>query len=212
MQYPRPRTRPLQEREVRVKAKKKTQAVTARQLLLPTGQQIFERVSIDGLGDLAHTVLARHAPKLKMPPLRVSSRMTRTFGSYTPTTRQVSLSSRLLAFARPTEKREILLHELAHAITHHRHPKAKAHGPEFRAICEEIGADGRRFVSLPVQDWAGKGRWAAVCDRCGSLVARQRAVNVMRCGCGNRLAPRRLSYIVPRADGVHTLITTRALR
>ncbi|MBI4306778.1 MAG: SprT-like domain-containing protein [Chloroflexi bacterium] len=197
---------------MKVKAKKKTQAVTARQLLLLATQHVFERVSIDGLGDLAMTVLARHAPKLKLPALRVSSRMTRTFGSYTPTTRQVSLSSRLLAFARPSEKREILLHELAHAITHHRFPKASAHGAEFRAICREIGADGRRFVSLPVREWAGKGRWAAVCDHCGSLVTRQRAVSVMRCGCGNRIAPRRLAFIVPRPDGVHTLITTRTLR
>ena len=173
---------------------------------------ILRRVSLNGLGELAADVLVRHAPDLNLPAIRVSGRMTRTFGSYTPTNRQVTLSSRLLALGKPADQREILLHELAHAITHHRHPKARAHGREFQSICRELGVDARRYVNLPVREWGSKARWGMTCDRCGTLILRQRAFRSMRCDCGYLNRPRRLAYVTAESSTTYLVITTRTVR
>jgi len=170
------------------------------------------RVTLNGLGELADDVLSRHAPGIDLPKIRVSGRMTRTFGSYTPTTRQVTLSSRLLALGKPREQKDILLHELAHAITHQRHPKARAHGREFQAICRELGVAPLRYVSLPVREWAARARWAATCDACGQLSLRQRPVRAIRCDCGHTTRPRRLSYVARDERGSYRVITTRTMR
>jgi predicted SprT family Zn-dependent metalloprotease len=138
--------------------------------------------------------------------------MTRTFGSYTPTNRQVTLSSRLLALGKPADQREILLHELAHAITHHRYPKARAHGREFQSVCRELGVDPRRYVNLPVREWGSKARWGAPCESCGVLVLRSRAVRTMRCACGHLNRPARLAYVTEEASGEYLVITTRTVR
>jgi predicted SprT family Zn-dependent metalloprotease len=172
----------------------------------------LRRVSLNGLSELAATVLVKHAPELRLPAIKVSGRMTRTFGSYTPTSRQVTLSSRLLALGDPEDQREILLHELAHAITHHRHPKATAHGREFKAVCHELGVGPRRYVNLPVHKWVSRARWSATCDACGSLMLRTRAVRTMRCDCGQLNRPRRLSYVARGPAGAYLVITTRTLR
>lgn len=180
--------------------------------MAPGSRVSLHRVPLNGLGELAADVLVRHAPDLKLPAIRVSGRMTRTFGSYTPTNKQVTLSSRLLALGEPEDQREILLHELAHAITHYRHPKASAHGREFQAVCHELGVDARRYVNLPVRKWVSKASWSAACDACGSLMLRKRATRAMRCECGRLNRPRRLAYVTPASGGSYLVITTRTIR
>lgn len=172
----------------------------------------LRRVSLNGLGELAATVIDRHAPDLDLPAIRVSGRMTRTFGSYTPTSKQVTLSSRLLALGREEDQKEILLHELAHAITHHRHPKARAHGREFQAICVELGVNTRRYVNLPVREWVKRARWGTSCEACGTMILRQRAFRSMRCDCGHLNRPRRLSYVTSDSATSYLVMTTRSVR
>jgi predicted SprT family Zn-dependent metalloprotease len=176
----------------------------------PTAE--LRRVSLNGLGDLAMEVLGKHAPDLRLPAIKVSGRMTRTFGSYTPMTRQVTLSSRLLALGRQSDQQTILLHELAHAITHYRHPKASAHGREFRTICEELGVEARRYVNLPVRHWVSRARWGTRCDSCGSLLLRKRATRRFRCACGRTNRPRQISYVARAPSGAYLVMATRTLR
>ena len=100
---------------------------------------------------LAQQVLHEHEPELKLPPLRVSSRMTRTLGLYDLQHRRISLSARLVAFGSRDECRRILLHELAHAIVQHRTPSASGHGREFKAICRELAEHGVTTRVAPVR-------------------------------------------------------------
>lgn len=181
---------------------------TAEQLLLPWAD--FEakpqKPDTAWLQSVADQILARHAPDLWLPPVRVSGRMTRTFGTFNTTTGQISLSARLVAFGSVQECRRILLHEVAHAIVHHREPGAKAHGSTFRAVCRELGVDGARLVDLPVAGWTKRERFAYRCHRCRSTQLRKRALRRIRCACGTPLAPRRVARVAVAEDGATTVI------
>lgn len=161
---------------------------------------------ISWLDSFAGEVLKKHQPGLELPPLRTSSRMTRTLGSYDLQSRRISLSARLLAFGSKDECRRILLHELAHAIVHHRTPGAPGHGREFRAVCRELGVKGSRVSDVPVHRWGSAQRYAYRCADCGDTILRKRAVRKVRCDCGAKLAPRRAARVALSGEGPHVLI------
>ncbi|MFP4146006.1 MAG: SprT-like domain-containing protein [Phycisphaeraceae bacterium] len=62
--------------------------------------------------------------------------------------------------------RDTILHEIAHAIAG---PEA-GHGPKWRRVCQQIGAEPTRCgeAKMPA------GRWQATCPNCGQRYARHR--------------------------------------
>jgi predicted SprT family Zn-dependent metalloprotease len=166
-----------------------------------------------GLDAEIEALLATHEPGLNLPPLRVSSRMRRTLGSYSPHRRRISLGAHLLAFGTADQQRSILLHELAHAIVHHRHPKAGAHGREFGVACRQLGIEPFRTVDLPVREWLSNERYGYRCERCGELSLRKRRVRSVRCACGEKVSPERAGLIaLPPGCGPRLLGTVAVRR
>ncbi len=157
-------------------------------------------------------LLATHEPGLKLAPLRISSRMRRTLGSYSPERKRIALGAHLLAFGTAEQQRSILLHELAHALVHHRHPKANAHGAEFKAACRQLGIEPFRVVDLPVREWLSNERYGYRCDRCGALALRKRRMRSVRCVCGEKVEPKRAELVALPPGGEPRLLGTSAVR
>ena len=135
-------------------------------------------------------ILKIHQPKLQLPRVRVSRRMRTTLGSYMPCRKQIAISSRLLAMGDHSDVREVVLHEVAHAIVHARFGnKPSAHGREFRAICKELNIEPKRYVDVLTEKWQTRIRYAAVCDRCNVIVVRKRRMRFVRCACGLKMYP-----------------------
>ena len=148
------------------------------------------------LNGLVHDAVSRYEPGMEpLSPIRVSRRMTRTLGTYRPDRRQIALSSRLLAFGEEEHVTTVLLHETAHAITHHRDKKASSHGRLFKSVCRELGIEPRRFVDVPVQVWSSRQRYVFTCSACGTALMRKRLVRIARCACGVRLEVKRAARV-----------------
>ncbi|MEX0763079.1 MAG: SprT-like domain-containing protein [Dehalococcoidia bacterium] len=169
-------------------------------------------VNADHLEPLARQLISLHAPGFDLPPLRISGRMTRTLGSFAPSRKTITLSARLLAFGTHDQQRQVLLHELAHVIVHHRTPNARAHGREFRDACQLVGADPTRFVDVPVSSWAGRARHAFRCPSCGATALRKRRAKLVRCDCGQRVEPRRWALVALDPNGGQRVIAARGAR
>ncbi len=183
------------------------------QLALPLDGAWNELAPVDatGLDSEVAALLAAHEPGLKLPPLRVSSRMRRTLGSYSAHRKRIALGAHLLAFGTIDQQRSILLHELAHAIVHHRHPKASAHGVEFSEACMQLGVEPFRTVDLPVREWLSNERYGYRCGRCGTLSLRKRRVRSVRCECGEKVSPERAELVALPPDGEPRLLGTVAV-
>ena len=135
-------------------------------------------------------ILKIHQPKLQLPEVRVSRRMRATLGSYMPSRKQIAISSRLLAMGDDSDVREVVLHEVAHAIVHARFGnKPSAHGREFRSICKELDIEPKRYVDVLTEKWQTRIRYAAQCDRCNVVVVRKRRMRFVRCACGLKMYP-----------------------
>jgi predicted SprT family Zn-dependent metalloprotease len=171
----------------------------ARQMVMP----LFEppRTSRPWLEPFVAAVLATHAPGVAIAPLRVSSRMRRSLGSFTPSRRQVTLNARLLALGTDEEVRLVLLHELAHAIAHSRSPRAPSHGRLFREVCDEIGAKASRYVDVSTKGWGERTRFSVRCPDCRAEITRQRRVARARCVCGREVRPGRWQVKALGRDG-----------
>ncbi len=140
---------------------------------------------------LIRATLDSHEAGLELPAVRVSGRMRRTLGSYMPSRKQIAISSRLLAMGEEDDIRQVVLHEVAHAIVHARWgDKPSAHGREFRAVCGEIGAKPRRYVDVTTEQWQSQVRYLAKCGHCKVLIVRKRRMRSVRCVCGLKLYPR----------------------
>ena len=147
-------------------------------------------------------VVQRHEPEMsRLATVRVSRRMTRTLGSYRPDRRQIAISSRLLAFGEKRHVSTVLLHETAHAITHHRDSKASSHGRLFKAVCLELGIEPNRFVNVPIQSWSSRQRYVFTCAECGEALIRKRLVRIARCNCGTRLKVQRAARVAVDTNG-----------
>ncbi|GAA2751286.1 SprT-like domain-containing protein [Amnibacterium kyonggiense] len=71
--------------------------------------------------------------------------------------RRITLSRHLAARADEDEVRQVLLHEVAHALAGHR----AAHGPRWRARAEAIGYTGSRLHDHPIAE--DRATWIGSC-------------------------------------------------
>ena len=90
----------------------------------------------------------------------------RTMGLCRYKEKRIELSYHFVIRNVAEEVRDVILHEIAHALAGH----AAGHGPKWRARCREIGARPERCgkATMPV------GRWAAKCSACTQLFTRHR--------------------------------------
>ena len=154
---------------------------------------------------LIQDTFKRWAPGGVTPAVKISRRMMRTLGSFTPTKNLIRLSSRLLALGTTAEQRQVVLHEVAHAIVHHRAPKARAHGREFKVVCGELGLVAGRFVEIDHAVWRERLQFATECPSCGETIVRRKRVRKVRCGCGVGLKPRAWAAVSVTESGVKPL-------
>lgn len=169
-----------------------------RQLSFNLDLEQVEKPALKNVHLLINTMLDAHQPDLELAPVRVSSRMTRTIGSYMPSKKQLAISSRLLAMGDEKEIRQVVLHEIAHAIVHARFgEKPKAHGKEFRAICIELGVDPSRHVDVDTEKWKLRIRYLVKCGHCKMIVIRNRRTRSVRCLCGSKIYPKSWRAVVP---------------
>lgn len=91
--------------------------------------------------------------------------------------RVISLSEPLMLLWTPEQRRDTILHEIAHALT------KGGHGAEWQAMCRKIGAN-------PARTWGHngeqeiKGQWLGTCPA-GHTIRRQRITRTARWGsCG----------------------------
>jgi len=163
----------------------------SRQLAFDLEQKPVGKPTAAAVDLLIRATLDAHEPALELPAVRVSGRMRRTLGSYMPSRKQIAISSRLLAMGEEDDIRQVVLHEVAHAIVHARWgDKPSAHGREFRAVCGEIGAKPRRYVDVTTEQWSSQVRYLSKCGHCKVLIVRKRRMQSVRCVCGLKLCPR----------------------
>mgnify|MGYP006191618173 CR=1 FL=1 len=176
-------------------------SIETRQLAFDLEQKAVGKPTADNVDLLIRSTLDAHEPGLELPSVRVSGRMRRTLGSYMPSKKQIAVSSRLLAMGDEEDIRGVVLHEIAHAIVHSRFgDKAPAHGREFRAVCDEIGAKPRRYVDVTTDEWHSQTRFLSKCVHCKVLILRKKRMRSVRCVCGMKLYPRSWRAVAP-ADG-----------
>ena len=71
--------------------------------------------------------------------------------------RRITLSRHLVERADETEVRDVLLHEVAHALAGH----GAGHGPRWRAACRSIGHRGSRLHDRPIAE--ERATWVGAC-------------------------------------------------
>ncbi|HCI86162.1 MAG TPA: hypothetical protein DHV68_04900 [Dehalococcoidia bacterium] len=176
---------------------------TSRQLSFDFARKSIGKPTAEGVDELIRSTLELHEAGLSLPSVRVSSRMRRTLGSYMPSKKQIAISSRLLAIGDENDLREVVLHEVAHAIVHARWgEKPSAHGKEFRSVCKEIGARPRRYVDVTTSDWTSQVRYLSKCVHCKVLIVRKRRMRSVRCACGLKCTPSSWRAVAPAETGV----------
>ena len=174
------------------------------QLALPGLSAIRQPEPFD-VTRLIRDTFTKHAPDADAPVIKISRRMSRTLGSFTPVKNMIRLSSRLLALGSTGEQKHVALHEVAHAIVHHRDPKASAHGREFRSVCKELGLEAGRFVTVDHAQWKERLRFACECPSCGSTILRKKRSWRVRCECGVANRPKAWAEVALTETGVKPL-------
>ncbi len=170
----------------------------ARQLRFELEQPRVEKPTAAQVDLLIKTALATHEPDLELPPVRVSGRMRRTLGSYTASKRRIAISSRLLAMGDDSDVRQVVMHEVAHAIVHSRFgEKASAHGSEFRAVCRELDVRPRRYVDVMTEKWQSRIRFLSECGHCKVIIVRKKRMRSVRCTCGLKAYPKSWRAVAP---------------
>jgi len=173
-----------------------------RQLAFDLEQKSIGKPTAEAVDLLIQSTFDKHEPGLSLPPVRVSGRMRRTLGSYMPSRKQIAISSRLLAMGDENDVRQVVLHEVAHAIVHARWgEKASAHGREFRSVCNEIGAKPRRYVDVTTEKWQSQTRFLSKCGHCKVLIVRKKRMRSVRCVCGLKLYPKSWRAVAPAEGG-----------
>lgn len=147
----------------------------------------------------------RWSPDGEMPAIQVSRRMLRTLGTFTPSKNLIRLSSRLLALGTPEEQQHVAMHEVAHAIVHHRAPKARAHGKEFKAACNDLGLNAGRFVIIDHSAWRDRLRYVVECPACSEKILRKTRARKVKCDCGTKLKPKTWAAVGLTEQGIKPL-------
>lgn len=94
------------------------------------------------------------------------NRRKRSLGLCRYSLKQVELSRHFAAGHAEPDIRDVILHEIAHALAGHE----AAHGPRWKAICRQLGAKPERCGEARMPS----GRWLAVCPSCGLEYSRYR--------------------------------------
>jgi predicted SprT family Zn-dependent metalloprotease len=108
------------------------------------------------------------------------NRRKRALGLCRYTERRIELSMHFASAHDEPEVRDVILHEIAHAIAGHK----AAHGPRWKSICQAIGARPERCGTAKMPP----GSWQAVCPRCRDRFdryrrpKRNRTYSCPRCG------------------------------
>jgi len=108
------------------------------------------------------------------------------FGQCRTIEKQIGLSLKLVVLNNEDAVRDTILHEIAHALDTVRHGRHSGHGPRWKAICREIGANPRCYYSESVVTPVTKPRKLSPirigrCQRCATEYPRRR---VMATSCG----------------------------
>ena len=94
------------------------------------------------------------------------NRRKRSLGLCRYALRRIELSAHFVRWHDEAEIRDVILHEVAHALAGH----AAAHGPRWKAICRAIGARPERCGDAVMPG----GRWRATCPTCRRDYSRYR--------------------------------------
>lgn len=109
--------------------------------------------------------------------------------------RRITVSRYLTAKTDQDEVRQILLHEIAHALAGH----AAAHGPRWRAAGRRIGYTGERLHAGPIAD--ERAAWVGTCTAGHVHYRFRRPTGPLSCGvCGPRFSRAALITWQSRAD------------
>ncbi|WP_375407530.1 SprT-like domain-containing protein [uncultured Amnibacterium sp.] len=97
--------------------------------------------------------------------------------------RRITLSRHLAARAEEDEVRQVLLHEIAHALAGHR----AAHGPRWRARAAAIGYTGSRLHDGPIAE--DRATWIGTCPSGHEHRRFRRPARELSCGtCSRRFS------------------------
>ena len=135
---------------------------------------------------MVEQVFDAYEPDLKVPGFRISKRMRSTLGSYSHRKREIALSERLVLNGDKKSVWEVLLHEVAHAITMQRYRRPLPHGKQYREVCAEIGANPRAVMDIEGLSPVEPVRYSYRCNSCGRRILRKRKTAIVRCKCGAR--------------------------
>jgi predicted SprT family Zn-dependent metalloprotease len=118
--------------------------------------------------------------------IEISDRMQRSLGSYSQRTRTVRLSAALFTQPDRSLVREVLCHELAHAIVHQQFGRRHPHGPEWRELVRRAGFEGHARTDfrngLPRSNRPQTKRsWIHRCPVCQMTRRARRPVSRWRC-------------------------------
>jgi predicted SprT family Zn-dependent metalloprotease len=105
-------------------------------------------MGLESLQSLSERLLKKHGLKKKGWTFKFN-RATRTFGICDFNKRSISISKRITEInikKNPEEIVDTILHEIAHAMTFELYgTKVKAHGDEWKGICNKIGASTETY-------------------------------------------------------------------
>ena len=95
--------------------------------------------------------------------------------------RRITLSKHLVASGSLEDARQVLLHEIAHALAGSR----AAHGPRWRAVAQRIGYEGGRLHTKAIADELAP--WVGTCPAGHEHVRFRRPSAALSCGiCARR--------------------------
>jgi len=99
-------------------------------------------------------------------------RATRRFGHCSYKRKTITLSRRLTLLNDAAAVRNMILHEIAHALL----PQGAGHGRAWRELAISIGCDGQRLHSAIAEP-----KWLALCPACGHRVEYRRRRESLAC-------------------------------
>jgi predicted SprT family Zn-dependent metalloprotease len=120
--------------------------------------------------------------------------------------RRITVSRHLAAGSDEEGVRQVLLHEIAHAVAGH----AAAHGPRWRVVAERIGYTGSRLHAGPIADEHAP--WVGTCPTGHTHYRFRKPTAPLSCGvCGRRFSPAALitwERRTPRAAAAYSVTRT----
>ena len=158
---------------------------------------------VDSAGEtrLAEELLAEHLPGGGWT--FAFDHAKRRAGACDYTRRRITVSRYLTAKTDEDDVRQILLHEIAHALAGH----AAAHGPRWRAAGRRIGYTGERLHSGPIAH--ERAAWFGTCPAGHQHYRFRRPAGQLSCGvCGPRFSRAALITWQSRAAAQSTTETS----